>query len=112
MAEYFYQWLRNAAFYLVMITAVIQMLPGNRYKKYIRFFTGLVLIVMMTEPVFQVLGLGKGFSELYENEQYEQEVREMEEAGKYLREITIKETAPEGEDGEIKVEEIRIGNED
>lgn len=89
MLEYFYQWLQNIAFYLVIITAVIQMVPNNSYKKYIRFFTGLILIVMMTEPFVKIAGMGKTFSKLYDNAEYKQKIREIEETTKYLEEIQI-----------------------
>lgn len=98
MLEYFYQWLQNIAFYLVIITAVIQMIPNNSYKKYIRFFTGLILILMMAEPFMQAVGMGKTFSELYDNAEYRQEIRRIEEKTKYLNESLV--------------EEIQIGNED
>ncbi len=48
MFDYLYEWIRNIAFYLVMITAVMHVVPNPDYKRYIRFFTGLVLTVMLT----------------------------------------------------------------
>ena len=33
-----YQWLQNIAFYLILITAIIQIIPNHSYKKYISFF--------------------------------------------------------------------------
>lgn len=41
MIAFFYQWLQNIAFYLILITAIIQIIPNHSYKKYIRFFTGI-----------------------------------------------------------------------
>lgn len=57
MFEYVYEWLRNISYYLILVTAVTYVLPSNSYRKYIRFFTGLVLIMMLLTPVFQLFGV-------------------------------------------------------
>lgn len=56
MFDYIYEWLQNIAFYLVLVTAVLHAVPDRDYKKYIRFFTGLVLILMLLTPVLKVFG--------------------------------------------------------
>ena len=62
MIAFFYQWLQNIAFYLILITAIIQIIPNHSYKKYIRFFTGLILIVnkAVLNTVLNVLKDKKG----------------------------------------------------
>ncbi len=72
MIAFFYQWLQNIAFYLILITAIIQIIPNHSYKKYIRFFTGLILIVMLSEPIMKAIGMQATFSELYHNASYQQ----------------------------------------
>ena len=47
MFEYLYEWTQNIAFYLILTTAVFHALPATSYKKYIRFFTGMILILMI-----------------------------------------------------------------
>ena len=32
---------------MIMVTAAIHVIPNSDYKRYIRFFTGLVLVVML-----------------------------------------------------------------
>ena len=39
MFEYLYGWMQNIAFYMVMVTAVMHIIPNSDYKRYIRFFT-------------------------------------------------------------------------
>lgn len=51
MFDYLYEWLRDISYYLILVTAVTYVLPSNSYRKYIRFFTGLVLILMLLTPV-------------------------------------------------------------
>ncbi len=56
MFDYIYEWIQNIAFYLVLVTAVLHAVPNKDYKKYIRFFTGLVLILMILTPVLKIFG--------------------------------------------------------
>ena len=68
MLEYIYLWMKNIAFYLVIIVAVMQMVPGENYKKYIQFFTGMILILMLTEPISKIFGMTKLQSDTYREE--------------------------------------------
>ena len=83
MFAFLYEWIRNVAFYIVIITAVIQILPNNTYKKYIHFFTGLVLILLL-------------------------KMKEIEKETEYLNEVRLEDYL---EEENIEVEEIQIGAE-
>lgn len=96
MFEFLYQWITNITSYLVIITAVIHVLPENNYKKYIRFFTGLILVFLLSAPILKVFGMERTFYELYEGEAYRQQIREMEDAKGYIEEI-FEEEAQEDE---------------
>lgn len=89
MFDYLYQWIENIAFYLVILTVAMQMVPNNNYKKYIHFFSGLILVLMLAGPVFKVFGMEQKFTEFYENAEYQQKIEEIEEATKYLEDISI-----------------------
>lgn len=54
MITYIYSWIKNIAFYLILITAIMNVLPGNSYKKYIRLFTGMLLIILVLGPINQL----------------------------------------------------------
>lgn len=82
MLDYIYEWLENIAFYMVIIVAVIQMIPGDSYKKYIRFFAGMILILMLTGPIFNVFGMS-----YYQNKEYQKKLKEIEEATTYMEGI-------------------------
>lgn len=111
MLDYIYQWIQNLTFYLVLVTVVVQTIPNNGYKKYIRFFTGLILILMLAEPVFGVVGMKHTFWELYQNTKYEQEIKAMKEATAYLEGVSLETVEGMETDGKIYVEEIRIEDE-
>ena len=58
MFNYFYEWLRNLAFYMVLVTAALQLIPNRSYEKYIRFFCGLILVILLLTPVMRVIDAG------------------------------------------------------
>lgn len=113
MFEYLYEWIRNIAFYMILVMVVIQILPDSSYKKYVRFFTGLVLILLMATPVLKIFGMDTSISELYQNESYENEIQKIEDATNYLHNIDaagyLGEEESEEEENSIGVEEIKIG---
>ncbi len=57
MLTFIYEWIENIAFYLVILVAVMRMIPNNHYQKYIRFFAGLILILMLVEPIFKLFDM-------------------------------------------------------
>ena len=106
MFDFLYEWIQNLAFYLVMVTAALHAVPGENYKKYIRFFTGLVLILMMLTPLFKIFGADLDIEGLYNKEEYG---RRLEEFTQDVQKADLLEGgAQEEETGKVEVEEIRI----
>ena len=62
-----------AVFYLLE-QMVLQLIPGERYERYVRFYLGLLLVLLLLQPVFQIFRL----SEQLDQKGFLQE-REMEE---------------------------------
>ena len=89
MFEYVYQWIETIAFYLVILTIVIQLIPNNSYKQYVRFFVGLILILMLVNPICSLFGMQESFQEFYDEARYEQKMREIEQATKYLEDFSF-----------------------
>lgn len=115
MFKYLYEWTQNLAFYMVLITVVLHALPDSGYKKYIRFFTGMVLILMIVAPVFRIFGMDSQVMNFYKSREYEAKLQEIEEATEYLKDMDSpqvleneKEGQTEKERGSISVEEIQI----
>ena len=80
MFTYIYDWIKNLVFYLILMTMLMQIIPDSDYKKYIRFFTGLVLILLLARPMLGVFQLEEKFENLYHSMEYRQNVKEMERA--------------------------------
>jgi len=87
MFDYLYEWMQNIAFYLILMTAAIQVIPDNSYKKYIRFFTGLILMVLLISPVLKLFQVEQAFNDIYDRAAYKQELQEIEKATEYLQEM-------------------------
>lgn len=118
MFEYIYGWVQDIAFYLVLITVLLHMLPDSDYKKYIRFFTGLILILLLITPVLKLFHIDYWITDLYGSREYQKQVCRMEEAAQLLNEADASGTLMEVEESQgetreeeknkIEVEEIRI----
>lgn len=91
MIAFIYDWMENIAFYLVILVAVMQMIPQNSYQKYIRFFAGMILILMLTGPILRIFGMTDLQSKAYQNT-----LREIEDATGYMERI-IREEANVGD---------------
>lgn len=86
MLKFIYEWIENIAFYMVIMVAVMQMIPGNAYKKYIKFFAGLILILMLAGPILNIFGMSN-----YQNEEYQKQLEEIERAAEYMDDVIAKE---------------------
>ena len=88
MIAFIYEWMENIAFYLVILVAIMQMIPKNSYQKYIRFFAGMILILMLAGPLLKLFGM----TELH-NSEYQNAMREIEDATGYMERIIREEGA-------------------
>lgn len=118
MLEEIYLWLRNISFCLVILSAVMYAVPGSSYMKYIRFFTGLVLVILMFTPVLRITGMEQDFRSIYKNAEYKINKEEIERAEELLRQSGIEDISGNEEENyessdvdkteKIEVEEIKI----
>ena len=74
MLAYIYDWIENITFYLVLVVAVLHMVPGDGYKRYIRFFVGMILILMLSGPILKMWGMNE-----FPKEEYERRLQVIEE---------------------------------
>lgn len=119
MFDYIYEWIQNLAFYLVIVTAVLQIIPGKGYKKYVQFFSGMVMILLMLTPVLKLTGIETRFYDLYHSQEYEMEKKEIEKQKDYFEDLDILDFLPdeygqeeqnaEDDKNGIEVEEIQVG---
>jgi stage III sporulation protein AF len=72
-----YQWVKNIAFYMILITAVMNIIPNNNYKKYINLFTGMVMIILVLAPISGLLGINTRFDTNFIKNMYSQQLSTM-----------------------------------
>ncbi|MFI3171604.1 MAG: stage III sporulation protein AF [Eubacteriales bacterium] len=89
MLDYIYEWIRSLAYYTILMTAIVQIIPNKGYKKYIQFYMGLIIVLMLCSPIMKILGMEEQFFTLYQSKTYELEMKELEEKSDYLREVEL-----------------------
>lgn len=70
-----YEWLQEIAVFFILMTAVLNILPEAKYRRYVQFFLGLVMLAVLSRPI---LALGN-LNEILELT-LEEEVRGMEDS--------------------------------
>ncbi len=82
MKEELYLWIRNLAVFYVFFTAVLNLIPDQKYEKYVRFFMGLLLIFIMSIPMLSFVGKGQelteSFLDNFSEKNKEKEIREFQ----------------------------------
>ena len=91
MLEYIYEWIRRLAYYTVLMTAIMQIIPNKGYKKYIQFYMGLVIVLMLCSPIIKIFGMEEQFFTLYQAQEYKLELKELEKKSEYLRGVELDE---------------------
>lgn len=109
MTEQIYDWIQNITVYLIVMSAVIHIIPGREYVKYVRFFSGIVLILLLFGPVLKLMGMEQTFMDIYSSQEYELEKQEIESVSKMFEKYGFS-SEPSTENSKIAVEEIVIGD--
>lgn len=50
-----YEWIKTLVIYLIVSKLIIQIIPGASYKKYIHFLTGLMIVLIIVDPISKLL---------------------------------------------------------
>lgn len=89
MFDFFYDWIKNIAFFTVMMTAVLHVVPNPDYRKYLRFFMGIIMVILLLAPLRNLITAGKEIESLYESSTYRQQVEQIEKASSFWEEIDV-----------------------
>ena len=108
MFEQIYEWIRMISVCLVVMTALMHAVPGKDYGKYIRFFTGIVLIILLITPALKFFGMEQQFRTLWSGKEYEQNRREIEEAQELYEKFGLADVPVREIPGGNGTEEVRI----
>ena len=83
MKEEIYRWVKTIAFFYIVFSAVLHLVPDVKYERYIRSFMGILLIYILSTPVFNLFGNGEkllqefrlNYQALYLQENYSRELQ-------------------------------------
>lgn len=120
-----YQWIQNLSVWLVLSAVILHLVPGKDYGKYVRFFSGMVLLLLFLEPMLKLTGTDGMITKLYEGNLAKEDRAEKELLQKLYESADLTEILPEeyqtSEEGAdeksqkkvsetqaVEVEEIRI----
>lgn len=72
-----YQWVGSILCYLILVSAVRAVLPSEKYEKYIRFFAGMILILLVVQPITGGLGLEDRLAYYFEAISFQRESEDL-----------------------------------
>lgn len=64
--EGIYGWVKNIIYYMIFLSVVNNLLAESKYEKYVRFFAGMVLILLVASPFTGSLRLDEQISALFQ----------------------------------------------
>lgn len=86
MLDALYEWVQNMVFFLLLAGMLLDVLPGNSYRKYVRFFAGTVVILLLVSPLLRLSGIKQSFDNIYHSKEYENMLRKVEFMESYFEE--------------------------
>ena len=75
--EAVYQWAANILFFSLFMTAAGSLLPSGKYEKYLRLFSGMVLILLTMQPLTGGLRLDDRLAYYFELFSFREETRDL-----------------------------------
>ena len=72
-----YEWLRDIAVFFLLMTAVLNILPEAKYRKYVQFFLGLVMLAVLCRPILALGNLEGALGDALEKMTLEAEAQDL-----------------------------------
>lgn len=104
-----YNWVKNLAFFAILSTAVLQMIPDQGFQKYVRFFTGLLMVSMLILPIFKVTGKENIFTDIYKSREYREQLEEnSKKSQELIEQITVLEQKNRTNEKDLENDDIEL----
>lgn len=90
--EYIRGWILGVISCKILSMMILELVVSENYKKYVRFFSGMLMIIIMITPISNIIDEAVNFKERYYEKKYIRELKELdryEEMGlnKYEEEV-------------------------
>ena len=107
--EKLYEWVRQIAYVMVLISVIMQLAAGKQYQKYIRLYMGIVLILFMLVPVFRIFGTDTTGFMTEAEKKYTEMVEQIETKSAELEEEDVEKSLEESEEEQTEAGRIESG---
>lgn len=77
--SWIYEWMKTIVFYYIFVSIITNALPETRYQNYIKYFLGILFIVILLNPILKLLNLSETLDASYLQELFELEMERMEQ---------------------------------
>lgn len=81
-----FEWIRSFIYFGLFLTILMQLLPDRKYKKYVRFFAGMIFLVLVLGPVFSLFTDENILESAVEKMEYQQEQESVSVDFSYMEE--------------------------
>ncbi|MFR5600989.1 MAG: stage III sporulation protein AF [Lachnospiraceae bacterium] len=72
-----YRWVQNIVCYLIFATVITNILPGKKYDKYLKLFVGMVLILLVLQPLTGALRLEDKIAYYFESITFQNDANDL-----------------------------------
>lgn len=73
-----YTWVRNITFYLVLVSVLTNLLPSRKYEKYMRLFLGMIMILLIIQPITGSLRLEERIAYYFSSINFHNQAEDLE----------------------------------
>lgn len=82
--EQVYSWVKNIIIYLCLMELFCQLIPGKDYRRYVRFFGSVILLITMFLPLLFAFSVEEVFERALRTAFAQEEALKLEEEREYL----------------------------
>ncbi len=75
--DYFVQWVKNIAIFYVMATLLQNLIPNNKYKRYVKLFLGIVMVILLVRPLGDIFGIGGNYESILQDKNNQEMAAEL-----------------------------------
>ena len=79
-----FSWVRGIVFYLIFISLLYQILPGEKYKKYVHVCAGMIFVLVVMAPLLQIFHISDKLSYYTNLENFRVEARSLDTGGQNI----------------------------
>jgi stage III sporulation protein AF len=90
MTQQIYQWMENLAYFFIFLSAVLNFMPDNSYRKYVQYFMGILLMLLLLSPILQFLNMDERIETSFYDYLQEEESRQLQQWEEYAQELEEK----------------------